>query len=89
MKEYIVRVYKDRTEWFNKEGKHHREDGPAIEYNNGYKVWYLNGKHHRENGPAVEYVNGEKFWFLNGKKLSEEEFNNRYNGKIIEVGGKK
>jgi hypothetical protein len=21
----------------------HREDGPAIEHTNGYKVWYLNG----------------------------------------------
>jgi len=25
-------------------GKFHREDGPAIYYNNGNKYWYLNGK---------------------------------------------
>jgi len=24
-------------------GKYHREDGPAIEYRNGYNAWYLNG----------------------------------------------
>ena len=27
--------------WF-KNGEFHREDGPAIEYDNGDKYWYLN-----------------------------------------------
>ena len=48
-------------------GKPHREDGPAIEANNGHKEWWLNGKLHREDGPAAEYANGDKFWFLNGQ----------------------
>ena len=26
------------------DGKFHREDGPAIEYADGYKEWWLNGK---------------------------------------------
>ena len=30
MKEYTVKVYDNRTEWFLN-GKRHREDGPAIE----------------------------------------------------------
>ena len=51
--------------WFLN-GKLHREDGPAVEYVDGYKSWYLNGKFHREDGPAVEYENGDKQWFLNG-----------------------
>ena len=34
--------------WY-KNGELHREDGPAIEYGNGYKEWYING----------EYQNGE------------------------------
>ena len=30
--------------YLNDKGQLHREDGPACEYSNGYKVWYLNGK---------------------------------------------
>ena len=43
-------------------------DGPAIEYANAYKIWYINDKRHREDGPAVEYANGDKHWYLNGKR---------------------
>ena len=43
MKEYRVKVYKDRTVWYNLEGQLHREDGPACEYANGIKEWYING----------------------------------------------
>ena len=48
--------------WF-KDGKLHREDGPAVE-NRDYKAWYLNGLLHREDGPAVE-DDGRKIWYLN------------------------
>ena len=51
----------------------HREDGPAIEYKNGTKVWWFNGKYHRLDGPAIEYYDGHKEWWLNDKKCSEEE----------------
>ena len=52
-------------------GKYHREDGPAIEYANGYKAWYLNGELHREEGPAVEHTNGNKAWCLNGINVKD------------------
>jgi hypothetical protein len=52
----------------------HREDGPAIEWWDGSKSWYLNGKRHREDGPAVECWDGRKSWCLNGEKLTEQEF---------------
>ena len=56
--------------WF-KNGKRHREDGPAIEYANGDKFWFINGKCHREDGPAVELNNGTYFeYWLDGKKLN-------------------
>ena len=55
------------------ERKLHREDGPAREWANGDKVWYLNGKLHREDGPAREYADGTKSWYLNGKEVTEEE----------------
>jgi len=41
--EYTVKVYSNGTkEWFL-HGKLHREDGPAVEYVDGDKYWYLNG----------------------------------------------
>jgi hypothetical protein len=33
-----------RTKWWFKEGKEHREDGPAREYIDGDKEWWLEGK---------------------------------------------
>jgi len=45
----------------------HREGGPAIEWANGDKFWYINGKIHRTDGPAVEYANGSNLWYINGK----------------------
>ena len=50
----------------------HREDGPAVEYANGYKEWYLNGKCHREDGPAIDDANGYKEWYINGKLHRED-----------------
>ena len=64
---YTVKVYENRTEWFNEKGQFHRPDGPAREYANGSKCWYVEGKLHRLDGPAVERANGSKFWFVEGK----------------------
>jgi len=52
---------------FRKNGKYHREDGPAVEYSNGDKCWYKNGKRHREDGPAVDLAEGTEYWYINGK----------------------
>jgi len=45
----------------------HREDGPAVEYSDGEKRWYIYDSLHREDGPAVETANGYKVWYHNGK----------------------
>lgn len=51
--------------WFTLDGKYHREDGPAIEYDDGRKEWWLNGALHRIDGPVVEYDNdGGKQWWV-------------------------
>ncbi|MDE1834530.1 MAG: hypothetical protein KGH64_04285, partial [Candidatus Micrarchaeota archaeon] len=55
-------------EYRNEQGQLHRANGPAIEYANGGKEWYLNGKRHRTDGPAVEYADGYKAWYLNGQR---------------------
>jgi hypothetical protein len=63
----------DKTYWKNKEMTIlHREDGPAIECVDGYKVWYLNGNPHREDGPAIEHPNGAKNWYKHGKRHRED-----------------
>ena len=67
MKEYKVKVTNPETEWFNLNGEHHREDGPAVEYTNGDKYWFINGKLHRGDGPATEFANGDKYWYINGQ----------------------
>jgi len=57
-------------EYRNVQGELHREDGPAVEYNDGTKEWWLNGQLHREDGPAIEYYDGIKEWWLNGSPES-------------------
>ena len=53
----------------------HRTDGPAVEWADGTKVWYVEGKRHRTDGPAIECADGDKVWYVDGKKHTEEEFN--------------
>ncbi len=62
----------DNDVCYVKNGKIHREDGPAKEWPSGHKEWYINGKRHREDGPAIEWVNGGKDWYKNGKRHRED-----------------
>ena len=61
-----------QTEYKNKHGELHREDGPAVIYTNGSEEWYINDKLHREDGPAVIWEDGTKYWFLHDKKIPYE-----------------
>jgi|688.fasta_scaffold17838_17 hypothetical protein len=45
----------------------HRLDGPAVEYADGSKEWFVNGKLHRTDGPAIEWADGGRAWWLDGK----------------------
>ena len=54
--------------WYNEDHKYHREDGPACEYANGTKCWYVNGKRHRIDGPAIEWADGYKAWYQNNRR---------------------
>ena len=73
MKTYKVTVDNDNTiRWYNEEGLYHREDGPAIEWGDGTKLWYLNGELHREDGPAKEWADGDKSWWINGELHRED-----------------
>ena len=76
----ITYEFNGTKQWY-RDGKLHREDGPAIEYADGGKAWCKNGEYHREDGPAIESVNGHKAWYLNDKLYSEEEFNEKIKNK--------
>lgn len=60
-------IIEDKKVWRNEKGELHREDGPAIEYNDGAKSWWVNGKRHRENGPAIIFADGSRQWYIDGK----------------------
>lgn len=58
---------------FYKEGKLHREFGPAVMNQNGSQQWYREGKLHRENGPATITDKGMK-WAINGELFDNCEW---------------
>lgn len=66
--EPIITHYSDRVEYIHPVTKKlHREDGPAREWFDGDKEWWVNGRRHRLYGPAVEQFNGDNCWWINGK----------------------
>lgn len=78
MKQYKVTVDNKgttrwyNTRWYNLQDQLHHEEGPAVEYSDGTKSWYINGQRHREEGPAIEYSDGSKEWWINGQRHREE-----------------
>ena len=79
MQEKFIRIDKYSVKFYYSDREMtvlHREDGPAIEDDNGddngSKSWYLNGKLHREDGPAFEYAKGYKAWYINDKRHRED-----------------
>jgi hypothetical protein len=70
----IKKEYTHYIEYRNEKGQLHNDNGPAIEWNDGTREWWINGKRHREDGPADEYPNGFKFWYLNGIEYFEQEW---------------
>ena len=71
-----VQWFNGTKEWY-KEGKLHREDGPAVEYADGTKEWYKDDELHRLEGPAVEFTNGNKEWY-------KEDLLHRLDGPAVE-----
>ena len=70
MQEQYIKTSKyGTTRYFKDKAKTilHREDGPAVEYDNGERAWYVDGKLHRTDGPAIEYADGSKAWYVNDK----------------------
>ena len=56
-----VRYYKPNTTIL------HRIDGPAVEWADGSKSYYVDDKLHRIDGIAVEYADGFKAYWVDDK----------------------
>lgn len=64
---------------FLKEGKYHREDGPAFlnpkrNKFSIYEGWWLNGVQHNLNGPARVNNDGSSSYYINGNWFRKEDF---------------
>jgi hypothetical protein len=57
--------------WRNPAWQLHREDGPAVEFENGDEEWYFYGEKHRLDGPAC-IRGGSKIWYFHGKQHRED-----------------
>jgi hypothetical protein len=53
--------------WYNAKGKLHRLDGPAIEYVNGSKSWWVNGEQMMSEGQ----FNRRRAWMVKNNLLNE------------------
>ena len=49
----------------------HNDNGPAIIFTDGSKIWYKHGKIHREDGPAIERHDGSVLWFYYDKLIGK------------------
>jgi len=77
MKTQDIKINEDGDKYYYSDAAmtiRHRLDGPAIEYADGAKWWYVDGERHRLDGPAIEHADGTKWWYMHGKRLSEKEF---------------
>lgn len=64
----IISIDDNRTIICKLNGVLHREDGPAVEYVNGEKQWYINGLLHRINGPAIIFKDGSMQYWIDGNR---------------------
>jgi len=58
--------------WRNKDGEFHRLDGPAVEFADGDKQWWIKGNLHRSDGPAIE-LGSYKAWWKDGRKFPDKD----------------
>jgi hypothetical protein len=70
--------------FYLKDGNLHREDGPAIEFEDGVYWWMQKGKLHRDNGPAIIGKKEVVRYWLNGEPATEEEIKNIKRNKWID-----
>ena len=71
--EAILSAWHDEATFWLAGGQLHREDGPAIEYANGYHEYWVRGQLHRDDGPAKEdTASGFQVWYRHGQLHRED-----------------
>lgn len=50
--------------YFYKDGEPHREDGPAVKWDDGEEKWFIHGLRHHVDGPAY-ITKQESAWYIN------------------------
>ena len=55
---------------YYKDGKLHRDDGPAVIHPDGSEKWIRDDNFHREDGPAIIHPSGYERWFMDGERWS-------------------
>jgi hypothetical protein len=71
--ELTITIDSSKTKrWRNKKGKLHRLDGPAVEWRNGSKEWWVDGFRHRSDGPSIVYTDGHMEWHVIGMRHRED-----------------
>ena len=66
----VCKTLDETVRWF-KNGVLHREDGPAIIWEDGTKEWFVNGKRHCTTGAAYVYPTGCKEYWIEGVELTK------------------
>lgn len=64
----IVKVNTGAARYTDINGCLHREDGPAITFEDGSEEWYIHGKLHREGGPATTQKYGLCEWWQHDRR---------------------
>lgn len=69
---YRIEVDRFGTQWlFNSNNQLHCEDGPAVLFADGSKIWIVKGLRHRVDGPAAEYADGTCEYWRHGMPVRE------------------
>ena len=74
---FIAEIIETRGECgrqaFYRDGKLHRDGGPAAIDADGSQAFYRDGKLHRDGGPAVIEADGYQAFYRDGVRIAEEE----------------
>ena len=63
--------------WYDEQGRHHNDEGPAVRLADGTKYWFIHGKLHRIDGPAIICPDGLKLYYYQDQRIpcdSDEEW---------------
>lgn len=52
----------------------HREDGPAVLWDDGYEEWCVKSRYHRTDGPAIiDPIENIQDWYIDGVRIHNYE----------------